>query len=245
MHPVLARFLPPDELRNALLKYARGEPLDAEEALAAKAGDAFPEARDALVEKPEEEADPGELEQTVLLLGIHASRLAIEEDPELAAAADAARAALEREGATAENANEMIASILLEEAFGYDDEADDFDRAFVLASMGEIPQLAELTPEGVHSLHDRFVSAGDKQDVREKVLSALLEVAWGDGPAAINPEHIEEAWAKVSRGVRSAATREERRVVMEEALELLAALELVSELRAERLRRKLTAVSGG
>lgn len=241
MHPVLARFLAPDAVLKVLQKrQKKKDALDEEEKLLADAADAFPEARDALLHVlEEEEAETHELEQTVLLLAIHAARLALEADAELAAAAREARAAIEKQGASGEHAHEMIAAILLEEAFGYEDEAQAFDREFVLASMQEIPQLADLTPERVHSLHDRFVTAGPKQDVREKVLAALLESAWGEGPAAVNPEHLDEAWQRISRGLRSTAAREERRALLEEAIELLRALELVSAIRETRLKQKL------
>lgn len=243
MHPLFARFLTYESAHDVLSRAQRQEQLEGDDALYAGTAAEFPDAREALLNTPPDQADDEEMEQLLVLLGAHATRKALELDPEAGPALTRAREALKQEGAADEQADEMFATLLLEEAFGYDDEADQFDREFVLASLGEIPALAALTTERVGELRAAFASSGSNRAVREKVIEALFEAAWGEGPSPINPEHVQSAWDKLSRGQKKPARRE-RKELLSAVLSQLTKEGLVSGLREKRLNEILERIAG-
>ncbi len=237
MHPLFARFMDFHTARRTLALEAEGAGLAAEERAYLRVAAAFPEARAALLAAKDSEADHPDTAQPLLLLAVHTAAGALEEDSRLGPALARAREALVQEGATPAQVRELIATLLLEEAFGYEDEAREFDVEFVLASLGEVPQLARLTPEGVEALQEAFLG-GKADPVRRAVVEALVEQAWGEGPAFVNPEHIEAA-IEEARGV--VAARELARVpaVMRELLEALRARGYVSDARLGRLEARV------
>ena len=112
----------------------------------------------------------------------------------LAAASQKAREALKEEGASDEESDAFIASILLEEAFGYEQDVDAFDADYVKESLGEVPALAALSKETVDALFLAFIQGAPSEPdrkAREHMARALFEIAWSEGPTSINPEHLE------------------------------------------------------
>lgn len=241
MHPILARFLSVDAAADVLRREENGEVLRAEERPLAEAARAFPQHRAALLGAREKRRGPSpepdlEAQQAVVVLAAHAALRALADDETLTGPLRAAREALQAEGAGQAESDQLIASLLLEEAFGYEDDPDRFDRDFVRSSLEEIPELARLTRSGVDELVRTFGETAEAgwAMAHELAARALFEAAWAEGPQAINPEHITEARealsAKLPSSERGRAGESLRRMV-----EHLRGQRLVSAERARRL----------
>ncbi|HEX8824200.1 MAG TPA: hypothetical protein VF794_30045 [Archangium sp.] len=197
MHPLIARYLSPDAARETLQKEKNGEPLDAQERLFAETAAAHPDKRNDLMGATGKRHLSSDAEAAVVFLAAHAAARAISEDPALSAATAKAREALTEEGANPDETDAFIASILLEEAFGYEEEMEAFDHAYVQETLGEVPALASLTREQVDALILGFEKAATdetQRDVRARISRALVNIAWGEGPTPINPEHMESLY---------------------------------------------------
>jgi len=118
---------------------------------------------------------------------------------------------------------------------------DRFDSAYVKEALGEVPALAALTRERVDALLTGFVEAGttEKQKaVRERIAEALVEQAWAEGPAPINPEHM-EALLESQLEDRSEEELEEGLRATVDFLQTLAREGLIGPQRLSRLRAVL------
>jgi hypothetical protein len=204
MHPVLVRFLDPEVARETLRKLEAAPdspavPTDeaeaAYEAAFVAAARAHPDQRAALLGSRTGRHLSSDSQAALVLLAAHAAVHALAQDARLGPAVARARAALAAEGASSEETDAFIASILLEEAFGYDDEGAEFDADFVLETLGEVPALAGLSRERVDALVDAFAQGAggspEARTLRERMARGLVSAAWEDGPAPINPEHLE------------------------------------------------------
>ncbi|WP_205519666.1 hypothetical protein [Pyxidicoccus caerfyrddinensis] len=240
MHPVLARFLAADAARETLRKQQSGEALSPEEQAFIEAATAHPKHKGVLL-GVSGRALSSDAQASLVLLAAHAAARAMREDADLAEPTRKARAALSEEGASDEEADAFIASILLEEAFGYEQDVDAFDAEYVKESLGEVPALASLTKEAVDALFLSFVkgAANDaERKVREGMARALFDIAWSEGPAPINPEHME---AVLDAEVVD-RPEEEQEAKVHATAQLLQALSkegLVGPIRLSRLRALL------
>jgi hypothetical protein len=242
MHPLLARYMDLDAARQTLSRRAEGAELTAEERAWLGAADALPDAREVVAGAAEDDAEEQDVQEPLLLLAAHAAAAALGAEPRLQPALARAREALVAEGATPDQVSEFVASLVMEEAFGYEDEADDFDADFVADSLGEVPQLARLTAESVEEI-ERGFRGGRADPVRGAVVQSLVRQAWGEGPAFINPEHVEAALDE-ARGVLSKKEREQVPAVLGELLAALHGKGLVSARRLERLQARLADAAG-
>lgn len=240
MHPVLARFLAADAARETLRRHQSGEALPPEEQAFIDAAAAHPKHQGVLLGVSGRVLS-SDAQASLVLLAAHAAARAMRSDPDLAEPTRKAREALSEEGASEEEADAFIASILLEEAFGYEQEVDSFDSEYVKEALGEVPALASLTKEAVDALFLTFVkgAATDaERKVREGMARALFDIAWSEGPAPINPEHME---AVLDAEVVDRPEEEQEAKVHATAL-LLQALSkegLVGPIRLSRLRALL------
>ncbi|NMO19024.1 hypothetical protein HPC49_27670 [Pyxidicoccus fallax] len=240
MHPVLASYLTAETARETLRKQQAGEALSPEEQAFADAAAAHPK-HQAVMLGVGGRALSSDAQASLVLLAAHAAARAMREDPELAEPTRKAREALAEEGASEEEADAFIASILLEEAFGYEQDVDTFDREYVKEALGEVPALAALTKEAVDALFLAFVkgSSNDvERKVREGMARALFDIAWSEGPAPINPEHME---ALLDAEVVD-RPEEEQEAKVHTTAQLLQALSkegLIGPLRLSRLRAML------
>lgn len=240
MHPVLAHYLTADVARETLRKQQAGEALSPEEQAFTEAAAAHPKHK-AVLQGVGGRALSSDAQASLVLLAAHAAARSLLEDPALAESTRKAREALVEEGANDEETDAFIASILLEEAFGYEQDVDAFDSEYVKEALGEVPALASLTKEAVDALFLTFVkgAASDaERKVREGMARALFDVAWSEGPAPINPEHIE---ALLDAEVVD-RPEEEQEAKVHAAAQLLQALSkegLVGPLRLSRLRALL------
>ncbi|MBN8231337.1 hypothetical protein JYK02_27885 [Corallococcus macrosporus] len=193
MHPILARFLTADAARETLRKEKAGEPLTPEEQHFVTAADANPKQK-AMLLGVSGRALSSDAQAALVLLAAHAAARALTQDEALSAATQKAREALKEEGASDEESDAFLASILLEEAFGYEQEVDSFDADYVKESLGEVPALAALSKESVDALFLAFAKAAPNdadRKAREHMARALFDIAWSEGPTSINPEHLE------------------------------------------------------
>lgn len=239
MHPVFAHFIDLEKSRQTLLRRDAGEPpASKDETLWLAVADAFPEARDVVRGADPEDGDDPDVVEPMILLAAHTALRALEQDTRLSAPLADAKKALIDEGATEEQAQSLVASLILEEAFDEDQDAERFDADFIATSLTEVPALAALTQDALEALRLRFVGV-PKDPVRKAAFEALIGSAWEEGPQFINGEHLEVA---VEEGRR--ALNKDQRPALKEALEaLLGTLVsegLVSAARRERLQRRLT-----
>ena len=251
MHPILARYLSVDAAADVLRREDNGEVLRAEERPLAEAARAFPEHRAELLGaragRREPATEPGaEAQQAVVVLAAHAALRALADDEVLKGPLQAAREVLRQEGAGPAESDRLLASLLLEEAFGYEDDPDRFDRDFVRSSLEEIPELARLTRARVTELVRTFCEQAEPgwAAAHELAARSLLDAAWTEGPQAINPEHVTEALesltARLPTSERGRAAESLRRMV-----EHLRGQRLVSGERARRLIAVLDAREAG
>ena len=238
MHPVIARFLDPELARAALDQEASVEAAGPQDRAFIRAAQAHPEQRAALLAGKSGEP---EVETALVFLAAHAAALALEQDASLAEAARKARHSLREEGASEDQTESFLASILLEEAFGDENEVDTFDADFVRETLHEVPALAALTREKLDSLLESFLRGAptllDSQ-AREQMGKALLETAWAEGPTPIHSEHVETLLAsQVKAGGEEAQEARLRATV--ELLQMLAKAGLVGPTRLVKLRALL------
>jgi hypothetical protein len=241
MHPLIARYLSPDAARETLQKEKNGEPLDAEERLFAETAAAHPDKRKDLLGATGKRHLSSDAEAAVVFLAAYAATRAIAAEPALSAATTRAREALAEEGASPDETDAFIASILLEEAFGYEEEMESFDHGYVLETLGEVPALAALSREQVDALILGFEKAARdeaEREIRARISRALVNIAWGEGPTPINPEHMEALYegeivdkpeAEMEAGLRATV----------DFLQVLAKEGLIGPQRLSRLRSQL------
>ena len=240
MHPLIARFLNLDAARETLRKEKAGEPLDAEEQLFTAAAAKHPQQRAEVLGVSGRKL-ASDAQASLVLLAAHSAAHAIGQDAKLASATAKAREALISEGASEEETDAFISSILLEEGFGYDEEIDTFDAAFVEEALGEIPALASLTREGVDALMLKFSQKGAtelERTARAHIAKRLFDIAWSEGPTPINAEHMDVLVESDSAG-EVEELQEARLRATVELLQLLAQQGLIGPMRLSRLRAQL------
>jgi hypothetical protein len=241
MHPLIARYLSPDAARETLQKEKNGEPLEPEERFFVETAAAHPDKRNALLGTTGKRHLSSDAEAAVVFLAAYAAARAIAEDPALSTATAKAREALGREGANADETDAFIASIMLEEAFGYEEEVEAFDRSYIQEALNEVPALAALTRDQVDALIYGFEKAAKdegERNTRARMARALVDTAWGEGPTPINPEHVEALYeaelaekpeAELEAGLRATV----------DFLQVLAREGLIGPQRLSRLRAQL------
>jgi hypothetical protein len=203
MHPLIARFLDFSAAVDALEKPARGQPLDADEAALVAAAAAAPKSRKAVLEAKGSKQPSPTAQQHLIVLATRAATARLADDAELSAKLGAARAALLEQGAGAEEAEGLLAQAVLEESFGYDEDPDTFDAAFLAETLDGIRAMAAMTQDTVDEWLEAFARAGaaGERALRLKVAELVLEAAWGEGPQPITPEHIDEALEQLAEAV--------------------------------------------
>lgn len=241
MHPLIARYLSPEAARETLEKEKNGEPLGPEERLFAQTAAAHPDKRNALMGGKGKHQLSSDAEAAVVFLAAYAATRAIAEDPTLSAATLEARKSLEAEGASEDETDAFIAAILLEESFGYEEEVEAFDSSYIQEALGEVPALAALTREQVDALilgFEKGARDDTERNVRAHISRALVNIAWGEGPTPINPEHMEalyesEIASKPEAGMEAALH------ATVDFLQVLAREGLIGPQRLSRLRAQL------
>lgn len=200
MHPVLARYLNLQAAQETLSRADSGAQLSpSDEQPFVDAANASPEQKAEIVKARSKGKPPSVTQEALIYLAAHAAARSLKTDAALANALTGARSALMSEGADEEDVHQFLASMVLEEAFGYEHEEEEFDRPFFEETLKTVPELARLTQEKVRQLVVAFVKTAESADRPAFGASAqaLIETAWEDGPEPINPEHVEAALVSV------------------------------------------------
>lgn len=246
MHPLIARFIDLSTAIAALEKKAQAAALDADEAAFVAAAEQEPKSRAALLKSKGKKSPSPDVQQQLVVLATRAAATRVADDPVLGPKTKAALAALIAEGATEEEAQGLVAQAVLEEAFGYAEEVDQFDAEYLAETIDSLVPLAKLNTD----LVDEWLEAFAKQDPAQKALrltvaETLLEAAWSEGPQPISPEHLDDAIEHIADAVAESEF-EKAAEVLALFLGLLSEKGVVGKQRAARLTHILrSAASSG
>lgn len=235
MHPLLARFLDLEQAARVLSRAERGDLLEGDDRLYADMARAAPEHARAVLEAKGRKHPPQEAQKGLIYLAAHAALESLRRDERFGPKLAEAASALRREGASAEEIDQMLANLVLEEAFGYEDEAAGFDRAFFDETLEHLPELAKVTRGRVDEWLASFAKTAepDWRSAYENAARTLLEVAWGEGLEPINPEHVQVALEELS----GRPDAERAAVALKRFLSFLREQRLIGPLRLKRLER--------
>ena len=247
MHPLIARFLDLPTAIATLEKAESDSTLDADESALLAASIASPKSREAVLKAKGKQKASAEAEQHLIVLATRAATKRLSVDPKLGPRMTSARAALEKEGASAEEAEGLIAQAVLEEAFGYAEDPGAFDADYLAETFDSLAHLGAITQDTIDTWLEDFAKQGnaDERALRLSVAEAVLESAWSDGPQPITPEHLDEALEKLGDLVAESDFTKATQTV-ELLLTFLLSKHVVGRERAERLSHLAkTASTGG
>lgn len=247
MHPLIARFLDLPTAIATLEKAESDSTLDADESALLAASIASPKSREAVLKAKGKQKASAEAEQHLIVLATRAATKRLAVDPKLGPRMTSARAALEKEGASAEEAEGLIAQAVLEEAFGYAEDPGAFDADYLAETFDSLAHLGAITQDTIDTWLEEFAKQGsaDERALRLSVAEAVLESAWSDGPQPITPEHLDEALEKLGDLVAESDFAKATQTV-ELLLAFLLSKHVVGRERAERLSHLAkTASTGG
>lgn len=205
MHPLIARFLDLPAALSTLDKLENEATLDSDESAFINAAAANPKARAAILKARGAKSPSQDAQQQLIVLATWAATSRIALDPQLGPRITTAKAALQKEGASPEEADALIAQAVLEEAFGYAEDPEAFDADFLAETFDSLTYLAAMTQETVDGWLEAFAKKAPTGDrpLALKVAETLLESAWGEGPQPITPEHLDDAIDQLSQSVAS------------------------------------------
>lgn len=240
MHPLIARFIDLPAAVLALEKADQESTLDSEEAALIAAATAFPKARAAVLKARAAKSPSSEAQQQLIVLATRAATLRIQVDPMLGPRVTSAKAALQGEGATETEADDLIAQAVLEEAFGYAEDPEVFDAGYLAETLDSLAYLARVTQESIDDWLEKFARGGAAGDraLRLKVAEVLLESAWSEGPQPITPEHLDDAVEQLADTVAESEFTKAAETVTQ-FLGFLAELHVVGTERKARLEQVL------
>lgn len=200
MHPIIARFLDLDSAVSALEKEQREDTMDADETALAHVAGQTPGLVEALVDARGKKAVAPGVQQQLIVLATRAATHRLSQDPLMGPRIASAIAALKAQGASEDEASMMVSQAVLEEAFGFAEDPDRFDKDFLGETLDSLAHLGALNQDLVNDWIDAWAHQGDaaERPLRLKVADTLLQAAWGDGPQPINPEHLDEALEHLS-----------------------------------------------
>ncbi len=194
MHPLIARFISFPAAVECLEKGSIDAASDADESALLSAAAAYPASR-ANILKARAKSPSAEAQQELIVFLTRAATAQVFAHPTLGPLAHAAKSALEKEGATPKEADDLVAQAVLEEAFGYAEDPSTFDADYLAETLQSLSTLATVSQERVDEWLETFARDGAVGDraLRLKVAEVLLERAWNEGPAPITPEHLDDA----------------------------------------------------
>lgn len=233
MHPLLARYLDLDTTLATIDRIDRHEELSPDERALAVVLRRAPEQKRAVLDARGRSRPDDPAQQALVYLAANAAVERLREDPAGAAALTRADLSLRTHGASDAQVAAFLATVLVEEAFGYEDEADDFDLPLVLETFEGVPALAGLDADKVERLREKLAETVPQKSLEaaRRAFDALVEAAWSEGPEPINPEHALEA----ASGLEDPNVRDQ----LENVLRSLAASGLVGPRRLARLLERL------
>ena len=234
MHPVIAAFLDVNTAIDTLERGLAGTLSSPEEAAFVSAAKTHGDLSAYVLQAKDREKPSEDSQNATILLAVRAALSVLPTDPVLAGPTKKARDALTAAGADAEQIEQLLGGVLVEEAFTGDNDPSRFDKAFVIESFGELPELAKLDADSVGDLVDRFAETA-KAEAKPLYVSCadtLFQAAWGEGPQSVNVEHVEDALQTLAA---DPTELEGVKTTLEVLLRFLSAHRLIGPLRLNRL----------
>ncbi len=244
MHPLIARYLDLPAAIATLEKLDTEATLDSDESAFLLAAASFPKARTAVLKARGAKNPSSEAQQQLIVLATRAAAARIAVDPVLGPRVTSAKAALEKEGASPTEADDLVAQAVLEEAFGYAEDPEVFDTGFLAETLESLAHLASLTQDAVDDWLEAFAKRGSTGDraLFLKVAELVLESAWSEGPQPITPEHLDDAIEQLADVV--AASEFTRAVAtLKLFLDFLAEKQVIGTERRRRLEQILVSAT--
>jgi hypothetical protein len=233
MHPLIAKYLDLTQLQNAL---ATTEEADAFHTAVRAAGVVFAAEQKTVLAATAQSAASSKVQAAQMFLLTEATLTCLRSDPECAAAMQKVEQAFVAQGATRDEVTPLLGAAVLEEALGYADDPDVFDRPFLLETLQSLIPLASLTEDTLDAWVEHFSKSGDKKDValRLTVAQTLFETAYGDGPALISAETVDDATEALTERVAAADIAKAGETLVE-LLNVLSEKSLIGVTRLNRL----------
>jgi hypothetical protein len=234
MHPLIAQYLDLVQLQNVLHK-TTGESAF-ENAILQVAQAHAGEAKTIVNAKASQPASAA-VQAAQLFLTTEATIKVLTDDEACGPAMKRVEQAFLAEGAQPDEVTPLLGAAILEEAYGYADDPDVFDREFLLETFETLVPLASLTEEKVDGWVEAFSKSGDKRAVplRLTVAQTLFTTAWSDGPALITAETVDDTVEALSNTL-SAKDMDAAGDAMTELLDVLADRGLIGQTRLARLQ---------
>lgn len=233
MHPLIARFIDLPVAVAALEKADQAVALTLEEAALAHSAEAHPKSKSAVLKAKGKAQVTAESQQHLILLTIEAATALVARDEMLGPKVAAANAALRAEGAEEDEAHQLVAQAVLEEAFGYAEDPTHFDAEFLAETLDGLVSLSKVNSQLVDEWFETFAKGPDHA-MRLRVCETLLDAAWSEGPQPISPEHIDDTLEALATSVASSEFTRAGEVLMT-FLSFLAQQQLIGPQRLDRL----------
>ena len=239
MHPLIARFLDLPAAVTALEKADQAVSLTVEEAALAEAAKDHPKSKAAVLKAKGKAQVSPESQQHLILLTIEAATALVARDEKLGPKVTAANAALKSEGAEDDEAHQLVAQAVLEEAFGYAEDPTRFDADFLSETLDGLIPLSKVTSELCEEWIEKFSKqTSANRELRFRVAETLLDAAWSEGPQPISPEHIDDTLESLATTMASTEFVKAGEA-LQAFLDFLAAQKIIGKQRLERLSHLL------
>jgi|APLak6261666879_1056058.scaffolds.fasta_scaffold00508_3 hypothetical protein len=244
MHPLIARYLDLPAAIATLEKLESEATLDSDESAFITAANKNAKARAAIMKARGAKTPSNDAQQHLIILATQAATARLAVDPLIGPRITSARAALQKEGASADEADGLIAQAVLEEAFGYAEDPEVFDAEYLAETIDSLAHLAHLTQETVDEWLETFAKQGAAGDrpLSLKVAEIMLEAAWSEGPQPITPEHLDDAVEQLADTVAESEF-EKAVATLKSFLAFLVERHVVGKERAKRLEQILASAT--
>jgi len=235
MHPVLSRFLDL-QVARAALSAPKDASLSEEARVFQTVAERHVEQKTLLLDAGPSSRPSVETQKALLFLATHAALLSVSEDARLGPSMAHARHVLAQEGATPEETELLLASLLLEEAFGFLGDDSGFDSTFLAETLDTVEAWGRLTSEKLETISKSMMEAAapTARPQMEQACWALFEAAFEEGPQPITPEHVETALFQLTEN-KPEAESARARAALRRVLERLSELGLVGPRRLGHL----------
>ncbi len=187
-----------------------------------------------------------DLQQQLIVAATRAAATRLEGQADWTSVVRAALEAVVASGGTEAEGRTLVQQAVLDEAFGWAEDPESFDAAFLRETLESITALALVDTEAVEAWVEDFSkgAAAPERPLRVAVADALLEAAWSDGPQPIAAEHTDDALEALAASVaRTELVKAAKTLV--EFLELLAKKRVIGPLRLARLSALALAAGRG
>ncbi|MBX7114981.1 MAG: hypothetical protein K1X64_11695 [Myxococcaceae bacterium] len=195
MHPLIARYMPLQAALEVWGRAEQGAPLEGDDAVWLAVARERKDLLSRVLKAKGRTKPPHDTEQALLLIAACAAARVLQHHDALKEPAAQTVRLLKSEGADDAEVEELLATILLEEALAYDAEPDTFDAEYVAETLNTLPALAKGFPEPLDALLETFgqKATGALRPAHLAVAETLFDIAWGEGLVPLSPEHLDTA----------------------------------------------------